>query len=79
MKQPAFATGRCEVTVLGPGTTETSADEQNRGEGRHPSTFYFCGRFAAKTKLLVTSEAKKCLKIGFGRLQIHFVTEIKQI
>ena len=39
------------------------------------SAFYLDGRFAAKTKRLVTSEAKKCLKIGFGRLKIHFVTE----
>jgi hypothetical protein len=37
--------------------------------------FYLHGRFAAKTKRLVTSEAKKCLKIGCGRLKIHFVTE----
>ena len=75
MKHPACATGQCEVTVLGPGTTETSTDAQNREEGHHLPKFYFCGRFAAKTKRLVTSEAKKCLKIGFRRLKIHFVTE----
>ena len=75
MKHSACAAGRCEVIVLGPGTTETSADAQNREESPHLPTFYFCGRFAAKTKRLVTSEAKKCLKIGFRRLKIHFVTE----
>jgi hypothetical protein len=75
MKHPACATGRCEVTVLGPGTTKTSTDAQNREEGHHLSKLYFYGRFAAKTKRLVTSEAKKCLKIGFRRLKIHFVTE----
>ena len=75
MKHPACAAGRCEVTVLGPGTTETSTDAQNREEGPHLPAVYFCGRFAAKTKRLVTSEAKKCLKIGCGRLKIHFVTE----
>ena len=75
MKHPACAAGRCEVIVLVLGTTETSTDAQNREEGPHLSTFYFFGRFAAKTKRLVTSEAKKCLKIGFRRLKIHFVTE----
>ena len=39
----------------------------------HP-LFIFCGRFSAKTKRPVTSEAKMCLKTGFGRLKIHFVT-----
>ena len=75
MKHPACAAGRCEVIVLGLGTTETSTDAQNREEGPHLSTFYFFGRFAAKTKRLVTSEAKKCLKIGFRRLKIGFLTE----
>ena len=75
MKHPACAAGRCEVIVLGLGTTETSTDAQNKEEGPHLSIFYFCGRFAAKTKRLVTSEAKKCLKIGFRRLKIGFLTE----
>jgi hypothetical protein len=75
MKHPACAAGRCEVIVLGLGTTDISADAQNREESPHLPTFYFCGRFAAKTKRLVTSEAKKCLKIGFRRLQIGFLTE----
>ena len=75
MKHPACAAGRCEVIVLGLGTTETSTDAQNKEEGPHLSAFVFCGRFAAKTKRPVTSEAKMCLKIGFRRLKIHFVTE----
>ena len=75
LKPPARAAGCFEVIVLGPETTEIPTDAQNK-EGRPQlSTFYFHGRFAAKTKRLVTSEAKKCLKIGFGRLKIHFVTE----
>jgi hypothetical protein len=35
MKHPACAAGRCEVIVLGLGTTETSTDAQNREEGPH--------------------------------------------
>ena len=75
MKHPARAAGRFKVTALGPETTEVSRDAQNKKEGPRLSVFYLNGRFAAKTKRLVTSEAKKCLKIGFGRLKIHFVTE----
>jgi hypothetical protein len=75
LKHPARAAGRFEVTVLGPETTEVSTEAQNKEEGPHLRTINFCGRFAAKTKRLVTSEAKKCLKIGFGRLKIHSVTE----
>ena len=75
MKHPARAAGRFEVAVLGPETTEVSRDSQNKKEGPHLSVFYLNGRFAAKTKRLVTSEAKKCLNIGCGRLKIHFVTE----
>ena len=74
LKHPARAAGRFEVTVLAPETTGISTDEQNKEEGPHLSTFYFNGRFAAKTKRLVTSEAKKCLNIGCRRLKIHFAT-----
>mgnify|MGYP000733264256 CR=1 FL=1 len=75
MKHPARAAGRFEVTALGPDTTEVSRDAKNKKEGPHLSVFYLNGRFAAKTKRLVTSEAKMCLQIGFRRLKIHFVTE----
>ena len=75
MKHPARAAGRFEVTVLGPETTEVYRDAQNKGEGPRVSAFYLDGRFAAKTKIPVTPEAKKCLKIGCGRLKIHFATE----
>ena len=63
------------MAILGPETTEVSTDAQNKEERPQLPTFYLHGRFAAKTKRLVTSEAKKCLKIGCGRLKIHFVTE----
>ena len=75
LKHPARAAGCFEVIVLGPETTEVSTDAQNKEERPQLSTFYLHGRFAAKTKRLVTSEAKKCLNIGCGRLKIHFVTE----
>jgi hypothetical protein len=74
LKHPARAAGCFEVIALGPETTEVSTDTQNKEERPQLSTFYLHGRFAAKTKLLVTSEAKKCLNIGCGRLKIHFVT-----
>ena len=61
MKPPARAAGRFEVTALGPVTTEVSMDSQNNEEGPHLSTFLFHGRYAAKTRRLVTSEAKMCL------------------
>ena len=73
MKHLARAAGRFEVTVLGPETTEVSRDAQKKEEGPRLSAFYFNGRFAAKTKRLVTSEAKKCLKIGFGRLRYYLI------
>jgi hypothetical protein len=63
------------VAILGPKTTELSKYAQKKEERPQLPTIYLHGRFAAKTKRLVTSEAKKCLKIGCGRLQIHFVTE----
>jgi hypothetical protein len=75
LKHPARAAGRFEVAILGPETTEVSTDAQNKKERPQLSTFYLHGRFAAKTKRLVTSEAQKCLKIGCGRLKIHFVAE----
>ena len=62
------------MAILGPETTEVSTDAQNKEERPQLPTFYLHGRFAAKTKRLVTSEAKKCLNIGCGRLKIHFVT-----
>ena len=74
-KHPARAAGRFEVAILGPKTTEVSTDAQNKEERPQLSTIYLHGRFAAKTKRLVTSEAKKCLKIGFRRLKIGFLTE----
>ena len=75
MKHPARAAGRFEVAILGPETTEVSTDAQNKEERPQLPTFYLHGRFAAKTKRLVTSEAKKSLKIGFRRLKIGFLTE----
>ena len=57
LKQPARAVGRFEVAILGPETTEVSTDSQNKEEGPHLSAFYLHGRFAAKTKRLVMSEA----------------------
>ena len=75
LKHPARAAGRFEVAILGPETTEVSTDAQNKEEPPQLSTFYLHGRFVAKTKRLGTSEAKKCLNVGFGRLKIHFVTE----
>ena len=63
------------MAVLGPETTEVYTDAQNKEERPQLSTFYLHGRFAAKTKRFVTSEAKKILKIGCGRLKIHFATE----
>ena len=74
-KHLARAAGRFEVATLGPKTTEASTDAQNKEERPQLSTFYLHGRFAAKTRRLVTSETKKCQKIGYGRLKIHFVTE----
>ena len=75
LKHPARAAGRFEVAILGPEATEVSTDAQNKEERPQLSTFYLHGRLATKTKRLVTSEAKKCLNIGYGRLKIHFVTE----
>ena len=65
MKHPARAAGRFEVTVLGPETTEAPRDAQNKEEGSRLPAFYLHGRFAAKTKRLVTPEAQNMSKNRF--------------
>ena len=72
LKYLARAAGRFEVAILGPEATGVSTDAQNKEERPQLSTFYLHGRLATKTKRLVTSEAKKCLKIGCGRLKNTF-------